>query len=260
MDSDAKSEGIKMLIVDWDYFFPVKHSGHEGPLYDWGHSEEGVVAALAMSGELWTIRAAGFLQNGLPLPGTSGEETNFWNRFVFSPETKLSIAESNAMAFDAEMASKVNELWLYDAHHDSGYSAPISKIAERGFLTCEDWMIGYWSAGLPPHKMHMRYPGWNSNALLKEPRPKIPALDRRVDNKYPVTETINHVFVCRSSSWVPSWLDPYFTDFVLSCPVNAKPVEIDRANVLLPRRWDQEEAEKMASEVNAHIASVRVGH
>lgn len=68
----------RLLSVDWDYFFPeLSFDPDKWMLYDWGHRDVGNF----FLDTLWYNRAAGFLMNNLPIPGTSGQEKRFWDRF-----------------------------------------------------------------------------------------------------------------------------------------------------------------------------------
>ena len=49
----------QLLVIDWDYFTPVKESLAPGwPLYDWGHQESPVF----IDGPAWQYRTADFLR------------------------------------------------------------------------------------------------------------------------------------------------------------------------------------------------------
>ena len=204
---------VNLLCVDFDYFFHNR-SDFDDPqwqLYDWGHAE-----SLLFIEMLWPIRAAGFLSNGLELPGTTGREVNFWDRFTFSDDASLYAAESNAMAGLPEVADDVDEVWLYDAHHDAGYhDRSVAQLVSEGRWSCENWMILYAALGAT---LHVRYPTWRRHAFSQEPAPLVP-VDRAFDNDVDDLPVFDRVFVCRSGAWVPPWLDDRFTAFLERCPV-----------------------------------------
>lgn len=215
----------RLLVVDWDYFCPAVETTYDTPgsdrgqwewmLYDWGHSE--TVHAEYFRTAAWLRRAYAFVQNGLPLPDTSGEELTFWKRFRFAKDARLYVAESNSQAAHPLVQAGVNAIYLYDAHHDSGYRATaLQDVAERQSVNCEDWMLAYYGWGV--RKLAVRYPRWRTVALDCEPEPAIP-VDRQFDDGQPVPLTFNSVFVCRSGAWTPPWLDPKFIAFVDACPV-----------------------------------------
>lgn len=223
---------MRLLVVDWDYFFPLVErpqdgSGNHWQLYDWGHRE-----APFFQDFIWSIRAVDFKRAGLALPAISGQEKAFWQRFQISPRATLYIADSNSYAFHGQVIRGITSLWLFDAHHDAGYrgSDSLRQIMERKTVTCDDWMLGYDLRGV---ELHMRYPAWRYYARELEPEPAID-LDRQIDTEAPIPLRFDKVFLCRSSVWVPSWLDQQFFKFVQACPVR-KTINLDGME---PRSWD----------------------
>jgi len=196
---------MNLLVIDWDYFFP---SPGDDPLFDWGHSESSEI----YHDVIWTARAAGLQSAGRALPMTTGQEHTFWQRFRISRSATVYIADSNVQACAPAVMQRVRHVWLYDAHHDSGYRgrADLRSLTRVGEFTCENWTIAYW---LKRATIHMRYPSWRSYALDLEPEPPID-VDRQVDDGAPVPEMFSRIFICRSSAWVPPWLDTAFTTFV----------------------------------------------
>jgi hypothetical protein len=84
---------MRILSVDWDFFFPVPNADPQlWALYDWQQGENPFFS----SGFVWVTRATGFTMNGLPLPGTTGEEQTFWSRFRFKEDCWLWVAESHS--------------------------------------------------------------------------------------------------------------------------------------------------------------------
>jgi hypothetical protein len=258
---------MRLLVVDWDYFWPdLGGSGHsDWPLYDWGHSETpfGIHGA-------WDFRAQSFFRAGRELPMTTGEEKTFWSRFKFSPSAKLYVAESNARAVTPEVAEGVRELWLYDAHHDSGYkirTTPRNKnlkyknysvqqlnaLVTAGRWHCDDWMIFYYSVGT---ELHVRYPEWKEWALNVEPYAGIPQnfLDRDFDDPEEETPVFDRVFLCRSGAWTPPWVDPAFRQFISDCPVEPRTC-LEGPDWSSVRRFDVE-ACRASAEVMKAMGSV----
>jgi hypothetical protein len=248
----------KLLVVDWDFFFMDKAGSddREALLYDWGHRE-----APFFIETLWPNRAEGFIGNNLPLPGTTGEEIGFWNRFRFDPHAKLYFAESNSRAINTTIVSATDyftQVWLYDAHHDAGYrhnGQTVRKLTTEGRWTCEDWMVLYSAIGA---KLHVRYPTWKTWAFEMEPKPMV-RVDRKFDDgKPPALDrrpiTFDRVFVCRSGAWVPSWLDANFKQFIDACPVQDRTC-LDGE---LPRReFSLEEVHRGIAERNEMFARLK---
>lgn len=241
-----------LLVVDWDYFFPTPEGDPDATLeqafmYDWGHSEK------TIGDWIWSVRAAGFDKAGWPRPGMNDEWKTFWDRFDFDEDAILYYANSNALAAADEVrhhiAPRTQVVWLYDAHHDSGYGTrTVKEIEESGRVYCDDWMIGYQL--FEQSELHVRYPRWKPWAMDVEMGPDI-EVDRQVDDFKPNPVLFHAVFVCRSDGWVPPWCDEDFQTFIQSCPtVNELYCLDDKASE--PREWDEAhvaqhiEAEKMA--------------
>lgn len=224
-----------LLSVDWDFFADM--SGENDPkliyMYDWGHSEAHHSELLNI---LWVSRAAGFTHFGLDLPTTSGEEDTFWSRFKFSDKCELFIAESHMNAANVDVYSGINKVLNYDAHHDCGYNNE-NNIAETMRVACEDWLLLYDMIGAD---IEVVYPRWRSYALEAEPKPPID-VDRRVDDGLLVEDVIDRIYICRSGSWVPPWLDDKWEQFVKDCPVQPPTIIGDLKMV---RDWDTSQVEQ----------------
>jgi len=244
----------RLLVVDWDYFFPMVETTYDTPnsprgdwewqLYDWGHSE----TMTYFQQDAWPPRAAAFLRNDLPLPGTSGEELTFWKRFQFAKGAQVYVADSNSQAAHAMVAEGINAVYLYDAHHDSGYRPTAQQdVAERQQVSCEDWMLAYYGWGV--RKLVTRYPRWRKVAFECEPEPAIP-IDRQFDDGSPVPVTFHRVFICRSGAWTPPWLDPKFHQFVDACPAGTA----RQFDGMTARPWSDDmavEAARQRAEIDA---------
>ena len=156
---------MRLLVVDFDYFFPVPQDPRDplAPLFAWAHFETPYYLL-----EAWEERALAFLLRGLSLPEARGWE-GFWGRFAFAREAVLYYAESNALAFHPEVRRGVEEVVLFDAHHDAGYR-PLGEEP-----ACDDWMVFYHRLGA---RLRVYYPPWRDASL--EPEPKVPVA-REVD-------------------------------------------------------------------------------
>jgi len=237
---------MNLLVVDYDYFLPtgeLEVKGQEWELWDWGHSE---AWGGGMLDQMWSIRAAGFLRNGFELPMLDEELlAGFWSRFNFAPRTQLFYAESNSQAFHERVSRSVNELWLFDAHHDSGYQNDAKeKVIEAQQVSCEDWMIPY---ELLDTDLHMRYPKWRQQQASApdlmdfENTPDV-VMDRQYDDGARIDHiTFDRIFVCRSGSWVPSWTDDsHFFHLITSAPAK-KVIALDDP-AIEPRVFDMDAA------------------
>lgn len=238
---------MKLLAVDWDYFCPTGEPGNpdakreETYLYDWGHSERWAF----MADGIWAVRAAGFKKNGLPLPTTSGLENGFWDRFRIDPKATLWYSDSNVGAAHPDVMEGIDEVYLYDAHHDSGYGKRLVDIMKSGQVSCEDWMVAYYLQN-PVTKLRVRYPYWRRDAFKVEPKPAI-KVHRRVDDGKPLkSKKFDRVYVCRSPSWTPTWEDEKFFQLINSCPAFKKaPI-----HPLMERTWNP-------ADVDQHISTMK---
>lgn len=247
-----------VLVVDFDYFFrnPMEAADGTDPnvfLYDWGHKE----APIFVEGPLWNIRAEQFMETGLPLPRTS-LVPGWWSRFRFAQNVELLLCDSNAHAGNLTpeaVGGNLGEVWLFDAHHDSGYrDNPTASMkywrSHYGTLNCEDWMIDLASDGAD---LHMRYPQWRENGLEMEPEPAV-TMDRQVDDLAPLPIRFHAVLMCRSGAWVPPWCDDDFTTLAEQFP--GKHRWLDETHH--PRDWQVDSAEIRAARVAA-LDAMRAG-
>ncbi|WP_083516810.1 hypothetical protein [Alicyclobacillus shizuokensis] len=191
---------MKLLVVDWDYFFmdPRCSTGRR-------ETKEFMV-------DYWEKRKPELMEWFGRLPDTLDMEIGFWDRFTFSPAASGYYADSNRYAYREDWVDLVDEIWLFDAHHDGGYQGDVWEACFRGFFNCDDWLIGY-----PLAKVHMRYPKWRE--VIPENKEPAVKMDRQYDDGLKVPVVFDRVFVCRSSPWTPPWLDARFDAFVSACPV-----------------------------------------
>src|SRR3954470_22334198 len=95
------------LVLDWDYFFPLKRE------WEWNHWE----APAMIEGAVWAARAFDFFLRQKPLPQSLAWR-GFWNRFKFIDDAKLYYADSNALAYAALLADlgpklSSTDIWLF---------------------------------------------------------------------------------------------------------------------------------------------------
>ena len=238
-----------LLVIDWDYFFPnpmdggeyktevVDGKGREGNptlLYDWGHHESPL-----MIEHIWPTRAQGFLMNNLPLPEVNDEWKTFAQRFQFDldEDTYTYFAESNMEAgnLSSPYGESFEHIYLYDAHHDSGYKyKTMAEFRAAQRFSCEDWMLMHADRG---SELHVRYPTWKTYWKTAETPPPVDlVIDRAMDDGLDPGVVFDSVFLCRSGAWVPSWEDAKFFQFLDTLPGDE--VEELGQYPVLPRKFD----------------------
>lgn len=233
---------LKLLVVDWDFFFPNPAWSAEitelSMMYLWDHKE----APFYLDTVVWANRASGFLRAGMDLPYAQGYE-GFWDRFKFNEDgVSVVYADSNLHAgrllpssFGMDEEYGVNH-WhtvsLWDAHHDSGYKSTGSyeEWEKTGKVSCEDWMLVHHGHG---SRLQVTYPAWRKAVGQVEPEPLVP-VDRRVDDGTDPDDWYDAVYVCRSGAWVPPWCDEQFDEFLAQAP-DSYPMLIDREGWTQPR-------------------------
>jgi len=215
---------MRLLSIDWDYFFPTKENMATSESirpWDWGHDEKWGVG---LGEALWLIRASDFYrESGLPLPETSGEELTFWDHVAIEPSAVIYVSESHSQAASYRVIEGVTEVVNYDAHHDGGYEDDaLESIIKTQQVDCSNWTYAF---GRVP--IETRYPAWrehNPESL----NPTIPLQMTREIWQPDQTDTrpFDRVFICRSGSWTPSWLDAKFSRFVYGNPLGKRPIKI----------------------------------
>ena len=222
-----------LLVVDFDYFFynPLYATdGHDKRfwLFDWGHSESRLYREI-----VWPTRAASFMENGFELPGVDVPE-NWWDRFNIAPDAVCEVSDSNMYSGVAGNYRTFDHVWLYDAHHDLyriETEEQLEQYAEKGEITCEDWMFNHLLNGA---KLHWRWPRWFTyGKKMRHEVPKWVGLDARKDDmaKLDPRMEFDTVSICRSGAWVPPWCDQDFEKFYRSCPVS-EIVQVDEGDLM----------------------------
>lgn len=234
---------MRLLSVDFDYFFPIPNDKNM-VFYDWGHKE----TIKFMQEGIWQIRAAGFLRNNMELPKITGLEKMFWNRFKFSPNTNLYISDSHSQIYRVSNKNKLRECWNFDAHHDA-YESEIS-LAHNGRVDCQNWATAFHMAGI---KLSQFYPEWETD--WDKEKPMVP-IKSQIDNnnvfKNVFKRPFDAVFVCRSSAWVPSWIEDSFWQFLDNCPIKTR-VNLDN---MKPREFDMLQAQNMVEQEKLLMANI----
>lgn len=231
------------LSVDFDYF--VRSLGS----WDWSHQE----SPFFQSGFMWQIRVAPFLMQGVDLREQMDPETYakpkpsmFWDdlqdlnyNLDISPVFAVGDSHAGAAPFFDEVARAAGEpadvLINFDAHHDLGYCewARINEMMEEGVCTCDMWLCAlmkWW----PQLESRIVFPDWMKEEHTIEQQirtlSKLPTdvtsrveMDFFTDDDEEISPVViepgeqmdvQAVFVCRSSAWVPPWLDEEFVRFV----------------------------------------------
>lgn len=239
---------MNLLSVDWDFFFPVPASGPDSFLYDWGHQE----APFFITGPLWPIRASVFWQIGRDLPGLSGDQVGFWDRFRIADGATLYLAESHSAAAEGDVRSGITHVSSFDAHHDLGYRDTDLRAVVAGTVSCGAWALFYALSGAD---VRVRYPAWMSDPLDRDPlTPACPVpVDRATADPAETLPVFDRVFVCRSGAWVPPWHDDAFLAFVAACPV-ADTVDLDPGGFpLTPWPWQDAAQAQLAVLQDVHF-------
>lgn len=187
---------MKVLSVDWDYFYPNDDN------YDWGASEKSSFFFDA----IWALRVADVnLLTGKPIlqeyrpRGTK----NFWSQVRNKPLLFIADSHKDLYSLLIEPSVVVN----YDAHHDFGYE-------DHGDVGCDNWARIAKERGLIT-EYHLIYPVWRK--LETETDTLNPGITS-VRYSPPTPSKYDFIFVCRSGAWTPPWHDKLFDAFAGSAP------------------------------------------
>jgi hypothetical protein len=146
----------------------------------------------------------------------------------------------------------------FDAHHDLGYESPdLAGLLKSGSIHCDDWaLIGLAQGWIKNYTVV--YPDWLGKKewgrnikrpWLKEFRSKIKLTTWGEYKQRDEIPNVEGMFFCRSSSWVPPWLDGDFTRLheeigyaeCLDCASGQKNTPFDTCK---SRSWDWAEFER----------------
>lgn len=195
---------LRVLSVDWDYFFPDVF------WYDWSQKEESMI----FLEYLWPLRYGNIhmktkeLAKDVVKPDKS-LLCGFWEKVCpREPYINLTITESHKDLvfvldhFFSDPLQKVEfQIWNFDQHHDAGYG-----IEE---LNCDNW-AHYLRENNRLLDYHVIYPPWRKDR--PEDPPKFPI---NIHFKIPdLPDRFEIVFMCRSSGWTPSWCDDEWIKFI----------------------------------------------
>jgi hypothetical protein len=232
---------MRLLSIDWDYFFPVPNPIDDKEyLYDWSHSE--TVHPDLMANGIWLIRAAQFVAQKRDLPTTSGEESSFWDRFRFGQAPVLFYADSHSRIYKPEVSHKVREIWNFDAHHDAYES--VSDVIEHRTVSAQNWATAFRMSNIEIWTYYPQWAGW-----MMQDKPHV-EVHPQVDPGHHFRRKFDKVFVCRSGAWTPSWVEDKFWQFIESCPIATK-VKLDG---MTPRKFDPAQARRIANDIPRRAA------
>ncbi len=190
---------MRILSVDWDYFFP------ETDQFDWGHRE-----SQFFTESIWGMRAgctsmvSGKAAIDIMRPRRS--YVRFWDNFDMPPD-HIIIAESHLSLLQAiqEQDIKDLEVWNFDAHHDLGYGMKEANCGNWALKAVEEGYISSYK---------LVYPSWRYSHPEAE-IPRLPGLDFEHFYEIPdIRGSIDVVFICRSGSWTPTWCDAHWCKFI----------------------------------------------
>lgn len=247
---------MNLLSIDFDYFVNTEPKDATSDYYEWGSSE---FTPALLQDVIWHHRAAAFLSAGLDLPGLDPDPSGFWGRFQITPGARLIVGDSHALIYHAKVRRGVLGVTSYDAHHDGGYGMTPEEFRGRGLVECDTWAFAYELAGVP---VRIVLPPWRDGSQEVTARPSLlDALgcgDRReIDPGGPDPVVYDRVFICRSSTWLPTWLDGAFFSFLRDCPVP----DGRRAFLgpLEPRAFHRDSAEEMSLAMKKLSTAASVG-
>jgi hypothetical protein len=279
------------LSIDWDYFV------REDPMWDWGHSESwgGPMAEI-----LWMQQIAAMYMQGLdpveemdpdnhanPLPETFFDVLRQLD-FDFTAVDGLWVSESHGAAYLMFATIYDDEVWPpdiifnFDAHHDLGYKGFESLVcaSKEGRIQCEDW-LAHLLLAYDETEVRVILPDWERSYLkrareeLKEALPPsrfgdAVAIDTFTNKAGKITPLLQFdeevevtgVFISRSGSWAPPFLDKRFIRFVNRAEqATFLPAFVYRQegwpNPLKARPFDLKAAKKLAEQQMEMLAQFR---
>jgi hypothetical protein len=147
----------------------------------------------------------------------------------------------------------------FDAHHDLGYDPDYEQVGDE--VDCGSWAL----AGLQQGHIAnytVVYPDWLGTVEMAPARLKMlkPVSDRITLTTWSEwvqgaeIDDVEAAFFCRSSSWVPPWLDNGFQELLtewgyvecLDCRYGQM---CSAYNSCVPRTWDWDEVRRYAAEM-----------
>lgn len=269
------------LSIDFDYFC------REEPVWDWGHRE-----SLLFRDVLWGHRVMGFASNGVDLrkevdPKVFARPTpeTFWDEIEkkgldLSKTWRIIVADSHTYAaimfasyWFGNVPINARTLINFDAHHDLGYSKENIARAEETHIDCGNWL--YFVMKQWKHlKSHNIYPPWLGMQEWEQcfidggsigPYFDISKGCKEISKRATASVwdedvpqgPVDWIFICRSGSWVPPWLDSQFISFVkeiakrTGTEVEFPFMDDESCNPMVPRDIDVEGIIKQATQIKS---------
>lgn len=228
---------MRLLSIDWDYFFP------NALWYDWGHRE----APFFMEA-IWYTRCG---QTNLK----TGEKAldayiptvpeNFWSLVTNRPQ--VIVADSHFRVWD--LLAPGTEVTSLDAHHDCGYGN-FKKMYQAHTIDCGNW--GAWGQMTGKiSKLRIYYPEWRRTDKEDKAHEMVRPI---IHYGVPKPADYDLIFVCRSGAWTPPWRDPEFKAWL-----EQSGLELDPQENLVFRGPSLEEAREQAKLWTETIAGLKAG-
>jgi hypothetical protein len=215
---------MKILSIDWDYFFPCSD------FYDWGANEENSL----FFEFVWSTRCN--TRNMISTKFALDEykptiPENFWS--IVKNKPSLYIADSHLFILHVIRAIMFSHGIIHnlDAHHDYSYEA-------KDKIDCGNWGKYVLNESEIADELHLHYPKWRQKQ--KETDEAIPITS--VNYKLPEPQDYDAVFLCRSSCWTPPWYDEKFDEFWTSSRLEP---EILDERLIIPRSPNMQDAMKI---------------
>lgn len=200
---------MKLLSIDWDFFFP------DSMPYDWGHNE-----TFFFLTDAWGMFRTDSHNQVTGEPALDAYAPTiprqFWSRVLDkNMPSALFTAESHATIMSVikglrSLSPKlVTSITHLDAHHDHGYENKSPS------LDCGNWAAKAQAMGI---EVNLYYPEWRK--ALAEAKPDVKPTS--IHYGLPDPDKYLNVFVCRSGCWTPPWYDDCFKRFIASSGLNAQ--------------------------------------
>lgn len=228
---------MKLLSIDWDYFFP------NALWYDWGHRE-----APFFQEAVWYTRCG---QRNLKTQEMALDAyvptvpENFWSLVANRP--RVIVADSHFRVWD--ILQPGTQVISLDAHHDCGYG-DFKKIFQSQMVDCGNW--GAWGQMTGKiTQLTVWYPEWRRD----DREDKINVMVRpTIRYGLPKPADYDLVFVCRSGAWTPPWRDPEFRAWL-----EQSGLELDQQKDLITRGPGLDEARQHAEAWVQMVSGLKTG-
>jgi len=210
---------MKILSIDWDYFFP------DAKEMDWGANEKDYI----FQDVIWYARAGGVWHDGSSILKTFSPTIpeNFWS--IVEGKPLIATAESHEDIKHVLKLCAPHEVDNLDAHHDYGYENDCD-------LNCGNWAYMFSKIRKKISRYRLYYPEWRKDSK------ELNIDDIGIDYTYGLPEPTDYdiVFLCRSGAWTPPWSDDKLMQFI-----DDSGLEVHPLMELRPRAFNMQEAVKI---------------